>query len=275
MSRKIKPSTNPIDLLPTEIARWYTHVHPLLLLATYYLRFRALVEDRVTALATSLIPLAVLQLAYVVICLPPTGGSGSLPASSAAKTTKPGIRRRPAPTKGPYSDLGNKIVVSNHMIPVLYPLSTNVCLKPALLSLTLCQLLGTPILTGLLILFGAPLTTHVLHTALCAAHLSMLLALPLVYVHGIDKAVWREIACAFLPFDEVWGASVGTAVGAWLGAVPIPLDWDREWQKWPVTIVTGAYIGYAIGKLVGGTIGRGKRIEFDEPEEESAIKVTK
>jgi len=38
---------------------------------------------------------------------------------------------------------------------------------------------------------------------------------------------------------------------------------DREWQKWPVTIVTGAYIGYAIGKLLGGTLLKGKKIMFD------------
>ena len=25
-------------------------------------------------------------------------------------------------------------------------------------------------------------------------------------------------------------AAIGTVIGAWLGAVPIPLDWDREWQ---------------------------------------------
>ncbi len=28
-----------------------------------------------------------------------------------------------------------------------------------------------------------------------------------------------------LPFDEVFGGTVGTFLGAWLGAVPIPLDW--------------------------------------------------
>ena len=37
---------------------------------------------------------------------------------------------------------------------------------------------------------------------------------------------------------------------------------DREWQKWPVTIVTGAYIGYAVGKLLGGTLLKGKKIMF-------------
>ena len=32
-----------------------------------------------------------------------------------------------------------------------------------------------------------------------------------------------------------WGA-LGTCIGAWLGAVPIPLDWDREWQVSPLEI---------------------------------------
>lgn len=52
---------------------------------------------------------------------------------------------------------------------------------------------------------------------------------------------------------------MGTCVGAWLGAVPIPLDWDREWQKWPVTILCGIYGGYLAGKLLGGTLAFGKR----------------
>lgn len=45
--------------------------------------------------------------------------------------------------------------------------------------------------------------------------------------------------------------------------VPIPLDWDRDWQKWPVTIVTGAYAGWFVFRFVGEYLLRGKRIEFD------------
>ena len=92
--------------------------------------------------------------------------------------------------------------------------------------------------------------------------------------------MWREISGACLPFDEVWGGLVGAVVGAWLGAVrtyasasdarlltdrkvPIPLDWDREWQKWPVTIVTGAYLGWFVFRFAGEYLLRGKRIEFD------------
>ena len=29
-----------------------------------------------------------------------------------------------------------------------------------------------------------------------------------------------------MPVDEAVGGAMGTAVGAWVGAVPIPLDWS-------------------------------------------------
>jgi len=38
---------------------------------------------------------------------------------------------------------------------------------------------------------------------------------------------------------------------------------DRDWQKWPVTIVTGAYIGWAVGRWAGMYWLWGRRIEFD------------
>lgn len=100
-----------------------------------------------------------------------------------------------------------------------------ICLQPALLSLLLSLTLGTPLLAVLLILFGAPLTTHLPHTLLCAAHISLLAALPLVYVHGVDGSRWREAVALLLPVDEVYGGSLGALIGAWVGAVPIPLDW--------------------------------------------------
>ena len=97
--------------------------------------------------------------------------------------------------------------------------------QPAILSLLLSSLAGTPVLAIILVLFGAPLTTHHLHTILCAAHISLLATLPLVYVHGVDGRTWREIVSLLLPIDEVLGGMLGAVVGAWLGAVPIPLDW--------------------------------------------------
>ena len=65
-----------------------------------------------------------------------------------------------------------------------------------------------------------------------------------------------------LPVDELLGMSLGACTGAWIGAIPIPLDWDREWQKWPVTIVVGLYVGAVVGKLLGGYLFKGWRIKL-------------
>jgi phosphatidylinositol glycan class F len=122
----------------------------------------------------------------------------------------------------------------------------------------LLSVLLTPVLHATMILFGAPLLTHVPQTFLCAAHLSLLTAFPLFYVHGVDPIAWLALAGFKAPVDECYGGLLGGFLGAWLGAVPIPLDWDREWQKWPVTILVGIYAGYLLGRLLGGTLLFGK-----------------
>ena len=61
---------------------------------------------------------------------------------------------------------------------------------------------------------------------------------------------------AFHPVDFVWfGGAWGAALGAWAGAMPIPLDWDRPWQRWPVSCVLGTAMGAMAGSTVGWTWG--------------------
>ena len=131
--------------------------------------------------------------------------------------------------------------------------------QPSILSLFISLALGAPILTLVMILFGAPFTTMQLQTLLCAAHLALLAGPGLVYSHGVDAAAWIKLAALDVPVDEVFGAALGTLLGAWAGAVPIPLDWDRERQRWPVTVVVGAYGGFVVGKALAG-VWEGKRI---------------
>lgn len=118
---------------------------------------------------------------------------------------------------------------------------------------TLLSLIMSVLVFGLLILFGAPASTYIYQTFLCAVHISILSVQPLVYVYNLDSETWIDIVSVKLPLNGVYGASVGAWVGAWLGAIPIPLDWDRPWQQWPITILTGSYIGTAVGTLVGAT----------------------
>jgi len=62
---------------------------------------------------------------------------------------------------------------------------------------------------------------------------------------------WRRIFSAFQPNEPLEVVllfpACGAAFGAWLGAIPIPLDWDRPWQAWPITCLLATSAGNAIG----------------------------
>lgn len=136
-----------------------------------------------------------------------------------------------------------------------------------ILALLLCAIV-TPALYLVLVLFGAPFLDYTAHTVLCGAHFSLLALLPTVYTRGVDHQALVAVAGAAAPLDETFGALVGAAVGAWLGAVPIPLDWDRDWQRWPVTIVVGMYAGSCLGAKVAGELFYGSRWEDETLETE-------
>ncbi|MCJ1390579.1 Glycosylphosphatidylinositol (GPI) anchor assembly protein [Xylographa bjoerkii] len=234
-ARTIVPVSQPIGILPSLAARTFSHVHPVLLSAYYYLRFASLVANPVSTLITDLLPVCLLQLIYAVICLPPTKNistttpspkHNSIPRPKTPKVS--GFKRSQLASQKPWQDMPSK-------------------LSTGLLALMVTFLASTPTIMILMVLFGAPLTTHHLQTYLCASHLSILAVFPLFYVHGVSGTMWREIAGGMLPFDDVWGGTIG----------------DREWQKWPITIVTGAYMGYVAGKFAFGYLLRGKRISFD------------
>ncbi|RAH41234.1 PIG-F family protein [Aspergillus brunneoviolaceus CBS 621.78] len=268
----ILKSSPPVRILPSQLARIYSFAHPAAVLLGFAVRFPQLVNDPVSEMLNALPFLAASQVVFAIICLPPAGGSldntlgnsssGATPSGTSSSSSNIILRPgRPARRKGGGGGSGGAGAGVGG--GVLGGLGGKVI--PSLLALILTALLATPVLAILLVLFGAPFTTHHAQTALCAAHMALLAAVPLVYVHGVDGAVWREVWGAGRPADAVWGAALGTCVGAWLGAVPIPLDWDRPWQAFPITILAGAYLGFAAGTLLGRTKWvYGKRLRFAE-----------
>ncbi|OOF92841.1 hypothetical protein ASPCADRAFT_19324, partial [Aspergillus carbonarius ITEM 5010] len=261
-------SAPPVPILPTQLARIYSFLHPAALLSVFAVRFPALVADPVSEMAQQIPLLALAQVTYATICLPPAGsdvsavpsaptspsmasgsattGAGTHSGNVILRPGKVGRRRVRDGAAGSGSGSGNA--------------AWGAKVAASLLSLTLTTLLATPTLSILLVLFGAPFTTHHIQTLLCAAHMAILSSTALIYVHGVDGPVWKEIWGCKRPGDAVWGGALGTAVGAWLGAVPIPLDWDRPWQAYPITILTGAYLGFVVGGMLGRSVLFGKRL---------------
>ncbi|KNG83445.1 putative GPI-anchor biosynthesis protein (Pig-F), partial [Aspergillus nomiae NRRL 13137] len=255
----VPKSAPPIHVLPNNISKTYALIHPVLLLALLALRFNALVTDPVAELLSNLPFLALLQVTFVMTCLPPAGSakdeddkSTSASASSNAGSTsgvvlkpgKIGLRRKNTP-KSDSGALSAKLLVPRNPLP-----NAN---NP----------LATPVLTILLILFGAPLTTHHAETVLCAAHMAVLTSTALIYVHGVDGSVWREVWGAKRPADAVWGARWAHVSGLGLGLCLFLWIGIGRGRRFRITIVIGAYIGYSVGYGLGRTVLFGKRLKIE------------
>lgn len=103
-------------------------------------------------------------------------------------------------------------------------------------------LLSVPIL-AIVILYGAPFVEHLSLSWLLSLHISYL-AYPALYsVFNCDFKVglWKKYFIAIV-------------IGGWLSCVVIPLDWDRDWQAWPIPVVVGSYLGAFVGYSIGAYI---------------------
>lgn len=123
-----KPSA-PVNILPSQLARTYSYVHPALLLALGAARFEALVADPVRELLKDLPWLTLLQIFYVMLCLPPAGSTPTDTSSSdgedkkktatcspsgpsvTLRPGKPGYRRKQNSGKHDLAGLWGKLMV--------------------------------------------------------------------------------------------------------------------------------------------------------------------
>lgn len=103
---KPAPKPQPIRPLDTTAARVFTQIHPVLLLSGYLFQFPRVVADPISALTSSLLPLAVLQVAYTTICLPATGSSASTSDTKAAAKAGPKKKALTKSTGGLGTNLG-------------------------------------------------------------------------------------------------------------------------------------------------------------------------
>lgn len=75
----------PVQIRQTPLAQAARHALPALLAGVFAVRFRALVADPVSAMATTLPATVALQVAYAVLCLPVAGGSATAAAARKQK----------------------------------------------------------------------------------------------------------------------------------------------------------------------------------------------
>jgi hypothetical protein len=133
-------------------------------------------------------------------------------------------------------------------------------------SAAVISLLMSVPLFAVIILFGAPLYDFVWQTYLLSVHLSLIIFFPVLVSFRLDLAKFLAVFEAGsgdqfyqqLYENQLILAAIGALVGAWFGVLPIPLDWDREWQQWPLTLLVGGYVGTFLGSILGLAISYGR-----------------
>lgn len=280
--RILKPTTQAIPLLDNDLAKYYGLAHTGQLLIYYYFRSSALVANPLTTMIEDLVTLALSQCLFCAICLPSVGNwysgtdAGEMVKGSAAsgrgQKSSSGTSKKKSGKAG--RDTGgswqSRILVGH--VPHSCTIHVLTKFEPTSIALILSLMIPTVPLMVLALILGAPLypTNLLPHTLVLSAHVSLLGTLPIFYTHGVSAAAWKDVSAAWLPFDEagVWAGTVGAVVGAWFGAIPMALDWDREWQKWPCTVLWAAVLGWGIGRMLtnGLSLAIGRRIDLSVTE---------
>lgn len=107
---------------------------------------------------------------------------------------------------------------------------------------------------AIIVLYGAPLIESVTETFLFAVLLSTFTTLQCLCLLGPNIQAWIRVFSRNGAMS-IWENSLQitttcSILGGWFGAFPIPLDWDRPWQVWPISCSLGATFGYMAGLII-------------------------
>lgn len=127
----------------------------------------------------------------------------------------------------------------------------------SIFKLTILLATFTIIYSAVCILMGAPFQANHEETLVLSTLLTSLTILPIglylgpsgtlqyLFYDTFELSSRDEVALLeYLQYN-----AVATLIGAWSGSVVAPLDWDREWQKYPIPNMVGGLIGFGIANI--------------------------
>lgn len=104
------------------------------------------------------------------------------------------------------------------------------------------------------VLLGAPFFSKHYETFTLAFLLSTLTILPCCLYLGSESVPILITSLTFYEGSEIYEIFLFhirlTIFGAWLGAVLIPLDWNKPYQEWPIPCYFGAIAGCFVANFV-------------------------
>lgn len=136
---------------------------------------------------------------------------------------------------GPVRDVATVILTVTTALH-LYPLLMSRRWFTALTSLFL--LLSSVItLSGVVLLMGAPLDYIPVLSVAQTLTASVTIPLMNAQYNSKDQVLYKTVSYA-------------SVLGAWLGAVPMFLDWNQPWHSFPTPVIRCCIVGYVGGHVI-------------------------
>lgn len=120
------------------------------------------------------------------------------------------------------------------------------------------QLISLMIFAFVCVALGAPLFEMQEQTILLSMILTLTSVVPLTFIFG-----WNNIFLVLFCTDTTSGFSamescainlyrtdvIGSLLGSWCGTIVVPLDWNCEWQVYPIPNIIGGILGSLIASI--------------------------
>uniref|UniRef100_A0A8R1HWQ7 Phosphatidylinositol-glycan biosynthesis class F protein n=1 Tax=Caenorhabditis japonica TaxID=281687 RepID=A0A8R1HWQ7_CAEJA len=108
----------------------------------------------------------------------------------------------------------------------------------------------------LAVLFGAPIFSDIIATAVLAAALTLVSVIPAVLLfdseeRALEVLILGGTSGATIKESILLSTSVFALLSAWASAAVHPLDWDRWWQRYPLPSLFGCFAGALLGLFIG------------------------
>jgi len=105
-------------------------------------------------------------------------------------------------------------------------------------------------------------------TLLFSLLMSSMTCVPAFAYLGLNGQQLKRLFVMFSVVDtkERWilGSAIGATFGAWIGVLPVPLDWERWWQAWPITCLVGSLLGYMTSLAILSMLSASLRSDADK-----------
>ncbi len=122
------------------------------------------------------------------------------------------------------------------------------------------------------IIFGAAIIEHLPGTISLSLVLVTFTVLPLVLFLG-GTPTWELLFCDQFELtsksqvtylEYVQNNAMVSLFGAWISSIVAPLDWDRDWQNYPIPNVCGTMMGMALSNAYWLIVGFGNNFARNE-----------